>query len=33
MSVREIAKIHWIKKITTREAKTNDANKVRGFLF
>ena len=26
-------KLHWIRKITTREARTNDVNKVRGFLY
>lgn len=26
-------KFHWIRKITTREARTNDVNKVRGFLY
>lgn len=26
-------KLHWIRKITTREARTNDVNKVRGFSY
>ena len=26
-------KLHWIRKITTREARTNDVHKVRDFSY